>query len=128
MSQSFSKNEKLKSRKLIAHLFEAGNGITQFPLKLIYIQHDLHTQSNIQAAFAVPKKIVKSAVKRNRIKRVLREAYRLNKGAFFNNIEGNYALMILYLGSELPVFNEVEQKTKALLDMFVKRITHEKNT
>lgn len=128
MSQAFPKKEKLKSQKLIGQLFEEGTGFVLFPFKLIYLEHALDKIDGVQAGFVVPKKNFKSAVKRNRIKRLLREAYRLNKSAFFNNIEGKYALMILYLGKELPVFGEVEEKTKALLATFVKKISNEKNS
>ncbi len=128
MSQAFPKKEKLKSKKLIGQLFEEGTGFVQFPFKLIYLEHALDKIDGVQAGFVVPKKNFKSAVKRNRIKRLLREAYRLNKSTFFNNIEGKYALMILYLGKELPVFGEVEEKMNTLLATFVKKISNEKNS
>ncbi|RNC92307.1 MAG: ribonuclease P protein component [Allomuricauda sp.] len=127
MSKTLSKNERLKSQKQIELLFLKGSAITKFPFKLIYLPNlnpeDFHTK----AGFVVPKKNFKSAVKRNRIKRLLREAYRRNKAFYFNNIEGKYALMILYLGRDVPSFEVVENGTKQLLVSFLEKISHEKN-
>ena len=86
---------------------------------------DLPEQVPVQAAVAVGKRQFKSAVKRNRIKRLLREAYRLNKAPLFNNIEGNYAFLILYIGSDLPSLEMVNQAMIKLLDKFM---SHEINT
>lgn len=72
----------------------------------------------VQAGFAVPKKSFKKAVDRNRIKRLMREAYRLEKPGLFNNIEGSYAFVFLYLGKEMPAFSEISQAVKTLLKNF----------
>ena len=52
----------------------------------------------------------------------MREAYRLKKGAFFNNITTQYALMILYIGKKMPTYAEVESKTNQLLAKFLNDI------
>jgi ribonuclease P protein component len=127
MSNTFPKSEKLKSSILIEALFDKGKAVTKFPFKIIFLQHANPSHSGIKAGFVVPKKNFKSAVKRNRIKRLLREAYRRNKHTYFNNIEGNYALMILYLGKEIPTYDKVEKGVKALLSLFLEKISHEKS-
>jgi ribonuclease P protein component len=126
MHYSFSKKEKLKSKKRIAQLFEEGKALTVYPLKLIYSEVN-EQPSKIQAGVSVPKKNFKSAVTRNRIKRLLRESYRLNKAIVFNNTQGEFAFLFLYLGKETPTFLEVQGKMKALLKKFNDRV-HEKTS
>lgn len=125
MDFSFSKKEKLKSKKLIDQLFAEGKQFNHFPLKLIALKTSFDEDVNVKTMVIVPKKRFKSAVKRNRIKRLLREAYRLNKPLVFNNIEGNYAFAILYLGKEMPDFQLIDKKMKGLLEKFIKKIPHE---
>lgn len=119
MDQTFPKHEKLKSKKMIEHLFAHGKSCTVFPLKLIYSSYNFDEDVPIQMGVSVSKRNVKLAVKRNRIKRLLREAYRLNKHLVFNEIEGKYVGMILYLGKEKPNFQEVNLKMERLLHRFL---------
>jgi ribonuclease P protein component len=49
----------------------------------------------------------------------MREAYRLNKNAYFNNITTQYALMILYISNDKPTFEQTDKSMKKLLDKFV---------
>lgn len=119
MQNTFPKEEKLKSRKLIEQLFVEGKSVSIYPIKLIYLKADLPYKVKIQAGVAVSKKNFKSAVKRNRIKRLLREAYRLNKQVVFNNREGTFAFLFLYLGKELPSYSQIEIAMKGVLGEFL---------
>ena len=101
MNLGFPKEEKLKSKKCIEQLFSAGNAVSKFPLKLIYVATDLPNDVPIQAGVSVTKRRFKKAVTRNRIKRLMREAYRLHKNDVFNTISTSYAFMFLYLDSEI---------------------------
>lgn len=113
MNLNFPKSEKLKSSKAIKRLFEEGKTITKFPIKVIYLPQEGDRKT--QAAFAVPKRNFKKAVTRNRIKRQMREAYRLNKALLSTNNCKNFALLLLYLGKEEPQYNRLESAITSLL-------------
>ena len=121
----YPRREKLKSQTLIEKLFLEGKSVSSYPLKLIYLQTELNEDVKIQSTVAVPKKKFKSAVKRNRIKRVLREAYRLNKHLVFNNSDPSFAFLLLYLGKEMPDYHDVERNMQAILQKFLKKIGDE---
>lgn len=106
---------------MIKQLFVDGKNISQYPIKLIYLK-STGQKAFIQAGVAVPKKNFKSAVKRNHIKRLLRESYRLNKGLVDNNTEDTFTLLFLYIGKETLPFDAVQQKIILLLRKFNERI------
>jgi len=120
---AFPKKERLKSKVLFEKLFDEGASLTVFPVKLFYLQTELFDDVPFKVAVSAPKRKFKKAVQRNKIKRLLREAYRLNKALIFNKTKGNYAFLILYLGSTMPSFNELDSALKGVLKKF-----HNKNT
>jgi len=124
MNQSFPKREKLKSKKLIEILFSEGKSISVYPIKLVYLKTALEAEVHIQAGVTVSKRNFKNAVSRNRIKRLLRESYRLNKHLVFNILEEDYTFMFLYLGKEMPVYHDLEKK---MITIFQKLLIKEKN-
>ncbi len=125
MSNSYSKKERLKSKKIIEKVFEEGQSISAFPLKLIYLQTDFNDGVSLKTGVSVPKRLHKNAVDRNRIKRLIREVYRLNKSKYFNNSSTPYAFMILYLSKDGTTFEKLDGKMN---ELFQKFCTHENNT
>jgi len=121
----FGKKEKLKSRKLIEHLFTDGRSIRIHNLKLLFLKTEFAKDEPFQVGVTVPKKNFKSAVKRNQIKRLLRESYRTNKPQLFNNSKANFAFLFLYLGKEIPKYREIESDMKAILQKFLKQMNDE---
>lgn len=118
MSLSHPKNEKLKGRKLIEKLFSEGHSITLFPLKLIF----LRIENKNKIGVSVSKKVFKTAVERNRIKRLLREAIRHNKYLLIDNNVSGYALMILYISKDLPDYKSVNKVMKQLFTKFLNKL------
>lgn len=127
MKFTYQKREKLKSQKLIEKLFLEGKSISAFPLRMIYLQTTFEDGSKLKTGVSVSKRNFKKAVDRNRIKRLLREAYRLNKPEYFNNITTSYALMILYIGKDATDFDTVNSKLKLLFSTFIEKISIDKN-
>ena len=106
---------------MIARLFSEGKSYKKYPVKVFFVEME-NAEAN-QATFAVPKRNFKLAVSRNRIKRQLREAYRINKGAYLEKNGKKFALLFLYLGMEKPNYEAVETSVISLL----KKLTDEIN-
>lgn len=119
MRFNYSKKDKLKSKKLIEQLFSEGKAVTAYPLRLIYLKTDFEDGNNIKTGVSVSKKLHKTAVSRNRIKRLLREVYRLNKPIYFNNSSTSYAFMILYLSKDGTTFDKLNTSIKLLFKKFL---------
>ncbi|HLW31251.1 MAG TPA: ribonuclease P protein component [Aequorivita sp.] len=120
MQKKFPKKQKLKSAKTIENLFLEGKTHSKYPLKVFFLPkpHPMVGKVSIEsnlAAFAVPKRSFKSAVDRNRIKRQLREVYRLNKHRLNEKLAGKFVLLFLFLGKEKPKYAELEKAMTNLL-------------
>ena len=113
MNFRFPKSEKLKSKKTIELLFKEGKSVSKFPIKVFYLP--MINFKKTQAAFAVPKKNFKNAVDRNRIKRQLREAYRLQKHLLKSEEDSEFALFFLYLGRDKLPYESIEKGMEKIL-------------
>jgi ribonuclease P protein component len=119
MSFKYSKKDKLKSKKLIDQLFTEGKAVTAYPLRLVYIKTNFEDGSQLKTGVSVSKRLHKTAVSRNQIKRLLRETYRLNKPLYFNNSSGSFAFMILYLSKDGTTFDKLNHSMKLLFKKFI---------
>ena len=117
---SFRKSERLCSKRLIEALFAGGNkSMSAFPLRVVFMpvqEKDMAAPASILVS--VSKRRFKKAVKRNRVKRQIREAYRKNKHILTVPLEAQgrkLALAFLWLSDRLYPSNEVEQCVRRLL-------------
>ncbi len=118
---TLGKSERLKSRKQIEQLFSEGKSFSVIPFKVYYLggsQAQPGSRAILQFGVGVSAKNYKRAVDRNRIKRLIREAYRLQKIELQENLEKKklqLSVFFIYIGKELPDFNTVKVKVNVAL-------------
>jgi len=129
---TYQQQDKLKSRKQLQYLFAVGKSLSNSPLRLIYTVEKIEAinQANpaelvVQAGVGAPTKQFKKAVLRNRVKRLLREAYRLELPALkaqlpLQGIRLN--IFILYMEANVLPQVEINAKMKLILHQLVKRV------
>lgn len=127
MKLTFNQKEKLKSKKLIEQLFTEGQSVSAFPLRLVYLPTLFLDGATIKTGVSVSKRHFKTAVDRNHVKRLMREAYRQHKAVYFNNIHTSYAFMILYIGKEKLTLKQIETQMKLLFEKFSTKVSEENN-
>jgi ribonuclease P protein component len=116
---TFSREERLKSRKMIGRLFKEGRSFVSYPLRVVWLPFDENqgVSAPVQLAISVPKRAFKTAVGRNLLKRRIREAYRLNKSDVsraFSFEERPVALMLVYIAKETLPYAEIERGMKKI--------------
>ena len=125
---TFKKEERLKSRKAIEQLFQQGKSFSNFPFRVLW-EFNERPGSVLQTGFAVSSKHFKNAVDRNRIKRLMREAYRLQKNELqvqLKQKQKQLAVFFIYTGNELPEYDLIFKKTGSALIRLLKTV-HEDN-
>ena len=108
---------RLKSKKEITFIFKCGAGVSSFPIKLFFIKNSDQKKSSV--AFTVGKKNIAKAVDRNKVKRLMREVFRLDfseEKVFFG-----HSLVFVFLGKEVESFDLIK---KGFLGVFEKFITN----
>ena len=118
----FPKSERLNSKIKIDRLFTEGKAFLVYPLRTVYFVSS-ENPSGVEVLISVPKKKFKRAVHRNRIKRLIREAYRLNKNELCNVvISGNLQMQVafVYVADKELNFHELNDKMKQILDQLKK--------
>ncbi len=109
---TLSKEERLCSRKALEELFEGSNKtILAYPLRAVFQKTE---ETGIRIMVSVSKRFFKRAVKRNRVKRQLREAYRLNKH-ILKPASGGVNIAFLWNSNELLPTEKVIGKMQNLL-------------
>jgi len=117
ISYSFSKEERLRSKKLIAELFRKGSSFNLYPLRFVFLKTDSPQDNFPQVLVSISKKHFKKAVDRNRIKRQLREVYRLHK--HYLRLSGTCSVQviaIIYIGKEKSSFELIQKKLNSGLE------------
>ena len=121
--------ERLKSRKMLDQVFKTGKRINQFPFRASYLVDDETSNSSIQFGCSAPVRNFKKAVDRNRVKRLMKEAFRLQKHILLDVLapkNKRLVIFVIYTASALPDFATIQTVMGELLlkikDEFTKQL------
>ena len=126
---TFRKPEKLCSQIQIDRLFADGKSLASKQFRLIYLESDEAGQPNVKVLIAVSKKNFKHAVSRNRMKRLIREAYRISKHKLleeYKKLGKHCDIAFIFTGKKYATQQETITAINELLDRLI--LTHEKNS
>ncbi len=125
MRQTFRKEERLKSGRVIKMLFSHGNTFLLHPFRVNWISSAGECKYPARVLVGVSKKNIKKASERNHLKRLCREAYRKNKYLLYSYLEGrnvNCDFSMIYIGRSKPDYTTVEKKIILLLERLISEL------
>ncbi|MDD4696430.1 MAG: ribonuclease P protein component [Fermentimonas sp.] len=121
----FKKEEKLTGDKRIESLFAQGKSFVAYPLRVVYLAKTSQNSVTQEILVSIPKKRIKSAVKRNRMKRLIRESFRFNKHILNDVLEVKFIhleIAFVYVKDELTDFATVEKGMRKALSEIKNRL------
>jgi ribonuclease P protein component len=122
---TLGREERLKSRKQIEQLFKEGKSFAQSPYRIFYQFTRVETGALLKAGVGVSNRNFKKAVDRNRVKRLTREAWRLQKNSLNAALEEKklaLAVFLIFTGKELPQTNFVKEKIAIAINKLLKLV------
>lgn len=131
---TLGKKERLKSRKQIEQLFSVGKKFSIAPFRIFFLTGSFNEtegfENNLKFGAGVSSRNFKKAVDRNRIKRLVREAWRLQKNELKDKLKASgkqIHVFFIYTAKELPEFNLVKDKVAVALKKLLEK-TDENNS
>lgn len=127
---SLPENERIKKKKEIQEIFQIGKSIGNKPLRLLYILSK-ETDPSLMFGVTVPSKKFAKAVDRNRIKRLIRESYRLQVSELKNlacTMNIRIKLFFIYSGDAVPTYEVIFMELKLLINQLTKKLTRLQST
>ena len=114
---TFCKEERLSNKKIINSLFLKGDSFFVYPFTVKWSIVELISKYPMQILISIPKRNFKKSVDRNILKRLIREAYRINKYIIVDNISNNKIIVftLIYSGKEILNFKLIEEKIILIL-------------
>lgn len=121
--QTFGKKEKLCSKSAIDKLFNEGSSFFISPIKVLMLCSPSQVDEPVKVLITVPKKYLRNAVDRNRIKRLIRESYRKHKSLLANwkKADTEVALAFIYTSKKLISYKETESTIERILQRILQQ-------
>ena len=135
MQQNFPKEERLKSLKKIQKVISEGKVVRFGTIKICWMmitadqEYSKSSIPQIKAGFSVPKKKIKHAVDRNKIRRIMKEIFRLNKASFYSTIPKGQQLILffIYQNNEILPYKKIETDLLPAIKRIQANITKQQN-
>ena len=125
MANTLCKSERLDKKKVIDKMFAGGaRSFSVFPLRVVYLPAE-ELEADASILVSVSKRRFKRAVKRNRVKRQIREAYRMNKHELLNVLaekQCRLAIAFIYLSDQLVESSIIEERMKTALARVAEKV------
>ena len=109
---SFSKSERISEKKIIENLFSSGKKFCVYPFDVRFLSQDENFDSISKVLITVSSSKIKSAVKRNLLKRRIKESYRINKNIIYNKL---LMIAFVYVSEEIFTFSVIDKAIKKIL-------------
>lgn len=115
------RSERLRGKSRIDRLFAEGKGVLVFPFRCVFVADG--DAGSVAVLFSVPKKRFKRAVKRNLLRRRMKEAYRLNKSRLAGALGGRgLDMAVMYIGNDVAEFAFMQSRMLMLLDKIASKL------
>lgn len=125
MANTLHKVERLDKKKIIEKMFAGGSrSFSVFPLRVVYLPVE-ELEADASILISVSKRRFKRAVKRNRVKRQIREAYRVNKHGLLSVLaekKCRLAIAFIYLSDQLADSSVIEDRVKTVLARIAEKV------
>ena len=121
---TFRKSERISLKREIDCLFQHGESFVSYPLRVVYLEQKPSSETKVSVLISVPKRKIKHAVKRNRMKRLIREAYRLNKATLIEHYKGKESgllIAFLFIGNEICNWDIIEESVQKAIRTLVEK-------
>ncbi|MCO5287955.1 MAG: ribonuclease P protein component [Bacteroidetes bacterium] len=115
---TFRKGERIYKKSELENLVKTGNSFVVAPIRVVWSVREGSLKYAVKIAISVPKRRIRNATDRNRIKRLIRESYRIHKHTLaehFISRQQTLHILLIYNGNLNPSFTEVERKIMLIL-------------
>ena len=125
--EGLPKSQRIYLKKAVQTLFEKGKGFSLYPFRVVVHLYDAENQEVAipRILVSVSKKRFHHAIKRNRVKRLIRESWRKNKAELMNLCQENNKTLdvaLVYNATVILKYNEIEEKMKKVVEHLVEKL------